>query len=214
VKGGGRGPNPMQRESKAANKWLASTILPGGSNPMFYLHQIFHQAKNCSMYADGFYFSLIDDKDYHIPLPLIMFTCTTLCHALLEWEKNKGFHPKASNSKPKVDRPYRSKYFKYKNDGGKIASCCAIIGGKLLTLLGVADTYTFLMNTWKTLLERYQLRVYKNGDATIKHQIQQAENPMPAVVICGEAARVDNASNLDYLTSEVVLEEPDIGSTD
>jgi len=25
VEGGGRGPNPTQRESKAANKWLAST---------------------------------------------------------------------------------------------------------------------------------------------------------------------------------------------
>jgi len=40
VEGGVRGPNPTQRESKAANKWLASTLLPGGSNPTVYLHQM------------------------------------------------------------------------------------------------------------------------------------------------------------------------------
>jgi hypothetical protein len=56
--------------------------------------------------------------------------------------------------------------------------------------------------------------VYKNTLATGKHQIQQAENPTPAVVISTEAARVDNANLLDFLTSEVLLEEPEIGSTD
>jgi hypothetical protein len=40
VKGGVRGSNPTQRESKAANKWLVSTSLPGGRNPAVYLHQI------------------------------------------------------------------------------------------------------------------------------------------------------------------------------
>jgi len=40
VEGGVCGPNPMQRESKAANKWLASTLHPVGSNPAVYLHQI------------------------------------------------------------------------------------------------------------------------------------------------------------------------------
>jgi hypothetical protein len=40
VEGGVRGPNPMQRESRAANEWLSSTLLPGGSNPAVYLHQI------------------------------------------------------------------------------------------------------------------------------------------------------------------------------
>jgi len=34
------------------------------------------------------------------------------------------------------------------------------------------------------------------------------------VVISVEAARVDNAILLDYLNSEVALEEPEIGSTD
>jgi hypothetical protein len=40
VEGGVRGQNPTQRESKAANQWPASTLLPGGSNPTVYLSQI------------------------------------------------------------------------------------------------------------------------------------------------------------------------------
>jgi hypothetical protein len=40
VEGGVRGPNAMQRESKAANEWPASTLLPVGSKPAVYLHQI------------------------------------------------------------------------------------------------------------------------------------------------------------------------------
>jgi len=70
------------------------------------------------------------------------------------------------------------------------------------------------MNTWNTLPESYQQRVYNNTLATVKHQIQQAENPTPAVVISVKAARVDNAILLDYLNLEVALEEPEIGSTD
>jgi hypothetical protein len=50
--------------------------------------------------------------------------------------------------------------------------------------------------------------------ATAKRQIQPAENRTPAVVISVRAARVDNAIHLDYLTSEVALEEPEISSTD
>jgi len=45
VEGGVRGPYPTQRESKADNKWLASTLLPGGSNPAGYLHQILSSGK-------------------------------------------------------------------------------------------------------------------------------------------------------------------------
>jgi hypothetical protein len=33
VEGGVHGPNPTQRESKAANEWLASTVFPGERNP-------------------------------------------------------------------------------------------------------------------------------------------------------------------------------------
>jgi len=40
VEGGVHGPNPTKRESKAANEWPASTLLPGGSNPGVYLHHI------------------------------------------------------------------------------------------------------------------------------------------------------------------------------
>jgi hypothetical protein len=157
---------------------------------------------------------MINDKDGHIPSPLIMFTCTTLRHALLEWQMNKCVHPKASKPKLKADRPDRSNYFNCKNDGGKIASCCTVMGRKLLTPPRVADTYTCLMNSWNTLPESYQQRVYNNTLATVKRQIQQAENPTPADVISVEAARVDNAILYDYLTSEVALEELEIGSTD
>jgi len=45
VEGGVRSPNPMQRESKAANKSPASTLLPGGRNPAVYLHQILSSGK-------------------------------------------------------------------------------------------------------------------------------------------------------------------------
>jgi hypothetical protein len=40
VKDGVCGPNPMQRESKADNEWLTSTLLFGGSNPSVCLHQM------------------------------------------------------------------------------------------------------------------------------------------------------------------------------
>jgi hypothetical protein len=40
LEGGVRGPNPMQKESRADNELLASTLLAGGSNPLVYLHQI------------------------------------------------------------------------------------------------------------------------------------------------------------------------------
>jgi hypothetical protein len=56
--------------------------------------------------------------------------------------------------------------------------------------------------------------VYNNTLATVKRQIQLAENPTPAVVISVEAARVDNAFPLDYLGSEVALRWTEIGSTD
>jgi hypothetical protein len=70
------------------------------------------------------------------------------------------------------------------------------------------------MNPWNTLPASYQQRVYKNTLATVKRQIQQSENPMPAAVISTEAAGVDNPILLDNLTSEVALQKPEIGSTD
>jgi hypothetical protein len=83
---------------------------------------------------------MIEDKDGHIPSPLIMFTCTVLRHAVLEWQKNKGVQQKASKSKLKADRPDHSNYFNCKNGGGKIVSCCSVTGHKVLTSPGVAHT--------------------------------------------------------------------------
>ncbi|KAF8539100.1 hypothetical protein BDD12DRAFT_883295 [Trichophaea hybrida] len=157
---------------------------------------------------------MIENKDGHIPSPLIMFTCTTLRLALLDWQKPKGIDAKASNSKLNADRPDHSNYFNYKNDVGKNASCCTAMGHKLLTSAAVADTYAFLMNTWNTLPESYQQWVYNNTIATVKSDIQQTENPTPAVVISVEAARVDNPILLDYLTTEVALVEHEMRSSD
>jgi hypothetical protein len=56
--------------------------------------------------------------------------------------------------------------------------------------------------------------VYNNTLATVKHQIQQAENPTPAVVISVEAAIVDNAIRLDYLASELAHVKPEMESTE
>jgi siroheme synthase len=57
------------------------------------------------------------------------------------------------------------------------------------------------MNTGNTLSESYQQRVYNITLGTVKHQIQQAENLTPAVVIIVEAARLYNAILLDDLAS-------------
>jgi hypothetical protein len=154
------------------------------------------------------------DKDGHIPSPLIMSTCIALGHALLEWQKQKAVHLKASKSKLNVDRPDHSNYINHMIDGGKNTSFCAATGRKLLTSPGIPDTYTFLMNTWNTLPESYQQRVYNNTLARVKCQIQQVENPTPAMVITVEAGRVDNAILLDYLTCKLALEKPEIGSSD
>jgi len=67
---------------------------------------------------------MIHDKDGHISSPLIMFTCTMVCDALLQWRNNNGVHPKVSKSKLKVDRPDHSNFFNHKNDSGKNTSCC------------------------------------------------------------------------------------------
>jgi hypothetical protein len=136
---------------------------------------------------------MIDNKDGHIPLPLFMYTCTTLCHALLEWENNNDVHAIASRSRLKADRPDRSNLFNSKTDGGNNPSCFAAMGRKLLTSSGVADTDTFSMNPWNTIPESYQQRVDNNSLATVKRHIQQAENPMAAMVISVDAARVDSA---------------------
>jgi hypothetical protein len=117
-------------------------LLTNDKRPLYFLQEaispciyikFYHHVNIRGKYADGFYNSMIADKDHHIPSALIMFPCTALRHALLEWQKTKGVHPKASKSKLKADRPDRSNYFNCKNDGGKIVSCCAVTGRKSLT---------------------------------------------------------------------------------
>jgi hypothetical protein len=78
----------------------------------------------------------------------------------------------------------------------------------------VAGIYKFLMNTWYILPDSYQQSAYKNTVAIVTRQIQQVENPQPAVVISVDAACIDNAICFDYLTSKVAPEESEIGSTD
>jgi hypothetical protein len=142
-----------------------------------------------------------------------MITSAKLRHALLEWQKNQDVHPTASKSRLISDRPDHSKYFKQKRDSGKNASCCAATGRKLLTMPGVGDTYRFWMNTWNTLPESYQPRVYNNNFPTHKRQIQQADSTIPAIVIGVDTARVDNVIHLHSWHSKVPLEEPEIGCT-
>ena len=177
--------------------------------PRFIYINFYHWANRHNKYADGFYNYMMDDKDGHIPSPLIIFTCTALRHALQEGEKNKGVHPKAFKSKLNADRPDCSNYINYKNDSGKNPSCRTATSRKLFTSPGIADTYTFLMNTWNTQPLSYQLKVYKNTLATVKRQIQQAENTLPAVVTSVEAAQFNNTILRDYLTSEIALKQPD-----
>jgi hypothetical protein len=102
-------------------------VLMNGQGALYFLAEailwfiyikFYHPANNCGKYADGFFNSMIDDKSGHIPSPWLMFTCTALLHALLEWQKNKIVHPKDSMSKLKVDRPDLSNCFNHKNDGG------------------------------------------------------------------------------------------------
>ena len=85
VEGGVRGPNPSQKECKAGKDRQVSTLPPGGSNPTVYQHRSYHCANTCIKKAVGFYKSMMDHKDCHIPSPLMMFSCTAFYHALLKW---------------------------------------------------------------------------------------------------------------------------------
>jgi len=165
-------------------------------------------------YADGFHNSYIDEKDSHIPSPLMLFTFTALAHALLEWQKNKCVYPNASKSMLKEDRPDRSNYFNDRNFSLHTTSCCTAKSRKALTSPDVADMDSILMNTSYTLLESYQQWVYDNTLATVNCQIQQAENQIAALVISMQAAHVMNEMLFDYYTSEVESEQPGIESCD
>jgi hypothetical protein len=92
--------------------------------------KFYHRANNYGKRVDGIYNITIVNKDGDIHLPLTLFTCTTLRYALLEWQKIKGGHLKASKSKLRGNRPDRWDYFNYTNQRGKKAACCATTGRK------------------------------------------------------------------------------------
>jgi hypothetical protein len=54
-----------------------------------------YRAINHHMYVDGFHNSMLNDKDGYEPSPQIMFSCTALLRALLEWQEITGVHQKA-----------------------------------------------------------------------------------------------------------------------
>lgn len=54
--------------------------------------------------------------------------------------------------------------------------------------------------------------MYNNTLAIVQCQMQLVKKPTSGMVISLEAVRVDNTILLDYLTSEVALENPEIGS--
>jgi len=100
----------------------------------------YHRQNISGQQADEMYTSMIHDKYGHIPSPLIMFTSTVLRHGLLEWQQNKGVHPRASKSPLEVEKTDRSNYFNCEDDTGQNESCCAASGRKLLTSPGVPET--------------------------------------------------------------------------
>jgi len=76
-------------QGRESRKLLTNSLCPlrfqAEAIPGFICIKFYHWANNRAMYDDGFYHSMIDDKDSYIPSQLIMFTCTALQHALLEW---------------------------------------------------------------------------------------------------------------------------------
>jgi hypothetical protein len=56
--------------------------------------------------------------------------------------------------------------------------------------------------------------VYKHTLVKVKRQTQQAENPTPTVFITLEAARDGTNILLEYVTSEVAIDEPETRITD
>jgi hypothetical protein len=100
-------------EMRLANGWRHHYFLVE-SFPQSIDIKFYHWVNNGGRYADGFYNSMIYGKDSHTPSALIMFACTVLHHAFLEWKNNKGVYPKASKSRPKAGRPDRSNHFKHK----------------------------------------------------------------------------------------------------
>ena len=75
-----------------------------------------------------------------------MFTCTTLHHFLLEWQKNTGVPPQASKVTFNAGKLDQSNYSNYMNDCGTNTPCCATMGCKDQFAPGIDDLYTFFIN--------------------------------------------------------------------
>ena len=84
----------------------------------------------------------------------------------------------------------------------------------MLTSPGIADMEFILDEYLEHTSRELPTEGVQNTPATVKRQIQQAENQTPAMFISVEPSHADNAILLDYLTSEVALDEPAVGSTD
>jgi hypothetical protein len=158
----------------------------------------YHHPNICGKYLEGCHNFMIDYKHGYIPFSTMMFTCTSLHHALLGWHKNTGVCPTALESQMKMDIPDWSNYLNHKNDRGQIPSSCTATGHKLLTLSDVEYWDKFLMSTCNRLLESYQQRVYKYTFAPGKYQIQYALNQNFAVAISFEAVCVNTSILSEY----------------
>jgi len=156
VDGGVCGPNPMPGESKAANKWPASTLLSGRSHDGGNLNQILSLDKKpqsllwLTIYfhgrQQGWSYSLATN---HVDLYGIL-PCSP------EVAKEQCCISECFQVTLKVDRPVRSNYIKDNNDGGKITCCWAAMGCILFTPPAVADTNTLSIYPRNAILDSYQ----------------------------------------------------------
>jgi hypothetical protein len=78
----------------------SQNLLTNGQHPLYFLAEaiprfiyikFYHQANNRGKYADGFYNSMVNDKEGRIPSPLIMFTRSALRHTLWSGKRTKVF---------------------------------------------------------------------------------------------------------------------------
>jgi hypothetical protein len=98
----------VQIQCREIGKLLTDGQLPiyflAESIPQFIYIKLCHWANKHGKYADRFYTFMIDHKDGHIPLPLIIFTCTALRHPIVESQRNKRVHPTDCKLKVTAER--------------------------------------------------------------------------------------------------------------
>jgi hypothetical protein len=82
--------NKHKESRKLVTNGLHPTYFLGDATSRFNYIKFYHWSNRCGKYAHEFYISMIDGKHGHILLPLIMFTCTALHHAVLKWQMKFG----------------------------------------------------------------------------------------------------------------------------